>query len=245
MKWPFVEFRAKEQGTGNREQGLFIIIVIVVILVVIVIVVFFVVFAGAPDSTGFAIVVLIAIRSFGRELVSLVGVGEGMHGIAGGPSSDERGKVGGDLKPVEELAGAARIDARGGERVENMGERDLDGVAIFQSRNKWRLFRRGLATRGEVVKAIVEKTIGPVFEGDRLTLSSVRHNVATFVVHTRTFLHPFRSATSRAGARPVGGKSREQTIRDPWSKFTVLSFQTRSLRETGSQWCDQAPLHAF
>ena len=38
----------------------------------------------------------------------------------------------GDLEGVEEKARAARVNAGGTERVEDLGEGDLDGAAVFE-----------------------------------------------------------------------------------------------------------------
>lgn len=39
--------------------------------------------------------------------------------------------LGGDLKAVEEQAGAARVDVMGGDAVEDFAEGELDGAAVF------------------------------------------------------------------------------------------------------------------
>ena len=89
----------------------------------------------------------------------------------------------GDLEAVEEQAGAARVEMGGAEGVEDLGEGELDGAAVFQYGEKEGLTCGDALPQALLVKPGVEVAIRLVFQGVRTALASVGHDVAAFQVH--------------------------------------------------------------
>src|SRR5208283_1232609 len=92
----------------------------------------------------------------------------------------------------EELAGAARLEAFGGQSLENLGKREPDGGAVFDGRNLDGRVRRSAGSRGglglcgvqRAVKARVEVAIWFVAQGGRLALAAIGLDVtALHVAH--------------------------------------------------------------
>ena len=88
-----------------------------------------------------------------------------------------------DLEGVEVEAGVARVELRGAQGVEDLGEGNLDGAAILQNGELERLIRGEGRGCGDAVQAGVEVTIGFAAEGWRLAFAAVGHDVTAFVTH--------------------------------------------------------------
>jgi hypothetical protein len=87
-------------------------------------------------------------------------VGEGKHCRAGDDVSVALDILRGDLESVEKETGAAGIELGAGKAVEDLGECNLDGAAIFENREfDGLLFALGFFG-GEAVQAGVEVAVG-------------------------------------------------------------------------------------
>ena len=91
--------------------------------------------------------------------------------------------LGGDLEGVEKKAGTAGVEMRGAEGIENLGEGDLDGAAIFEDGELERFVRGEGRPCGEDMQAGVEVAIRFIAERRCRAFGSVGHDMATFVAH--------------------------------------------------------------
>ena len=82
-------------------------------------------------------------RSGGGEFIAIAGVGDGFDGFEGEDVLLAFNILRGDLKAVEEEAGAAGVEFRGAERTKNPREGQLDGTAIFEEGKLDRLIFAG------------------------------------------------------------------------------------------------------
>jgi len=90
----------------------------------------------------------------------------------------------GDLKTVEEEPCAAGVDGVGGELGENLGERELDGAAVFDGRDD-EVARPGVGRggRGGLAQVGVEVAERLLAQGGRVAAGSAGHDVTTFFEH--------------------------------------------------------------
>ena len=148
-----------------------------------------VVFAIFAVVTGGAIVGGIADAEFGGELISIAGKGDGFDGSEGEDVLFALDVLRGNLKAVDEKAGAAGVERVGAEIVEDLGEGDQDGAAVFGDGTLAGFFfcrrRTGFGTVwfGNGFEAVVEVAIVHVTECGRVATGTVGHDVATFAVH--------------------------------------------------------------
>jgi hypothetical protein len=135
--------------------------------------------AGLSLGTGAAVLRRLADGVLGGEDFFAF-VAEGSHGIeedGGGAHGD----LGGDLQAVEKESGAARIEARGGQLAEDLGERNLDGAAVFK-RRQLEVVPDAFGSGG-AVEVGVEVAVGHFAQGRRVAPDSAGHDVTAFVVH--------------------------------------------------------------
>ena len=162
---------------------------------VFVLVVFFVfsraVFACIALGAGVAIIGYVAEAGFGAEFIAGCGAGYGMYGFLGDNVVFAIDVLGGDLEGVEKEAGAARVELRGTEAVENLGEGDPNGAAIFEEGQLERFAGSGCGAGSEAVHAVVEVAKRLIFQGDGSALEPIGHDVAALHVHTGTPLPPY------------------------------------------------------
>jgi hypothetical protein len=87
--------------------------------------------------------------------------------------------LGGDLEAVKEEPGAARIELTGAEAVEDLGEGELDGAAVFEDGKLERLVGGLAFLSGATVHARVEVAKLLAAQGRRIALVAVGHDVTT------------------------------------------------------------------
>ena len=138
------------------------------------------VIAGVAVGAGGAI-----IRAAGAlhrgEFLAGVGVGEGVDAKHRDDVIFALDILRADLEGVEQKAGCAGVDAAGAEGIEDLSEGDLDGAAVFKDGKPEVIHHSDGRLGGEAVKARVEVAIRLAFEGRRVAIGSVGHDVATFV----------------------------------------------------------------
>jgi hypothetical protein len=150
----------------------------------VVLVVGFVIFAGVALVAVAAIFGRLAKGFFWGKLFAIHVVGErGYRGLA--IEGDGLGVyvLGGDLEAIEEEPGALGIESGGTERVEDLGEGDLDGLAIFQDRDVDGLVSAVAFSGGVEVTAGVEVAVWLAGENRRLAPGSAGHDMATLFMH--------------------------------------------------------------
>jgi hypothetical protein len=161
-----------------------------------------VVFAIFAVVTGGAIVGGIADAEFGGELISIAGKGDGFDGSEGEDVLFALDVLRGDLESIEEVSGALGVEPFGVEIVDDLGEGDQDGAAVFEDGNLAGFCSRGIRLGGgggwfgRAVEAGVEVAIVLVAEGGGVAPGSVRHDVAAFEVHSRSLLGIARKKNS-------------------------------------------------
>ncbi len=135
---------------------------------------------------GVAIVGYVAEAGLGAEFVAGCGAGYEMYGFPGDNIVFAIDVLGGDLEGVEEETGAAGVELRGTEAVENLGEGDLDGAAVFKDGQLDRFAGGGGWPGGKSVQAVVEVAAWLASKGDGSAFKPVGHDVAALHIHTGT-----------------------------------------------------------
>jgi hypothetical protein len=96
----------------------------------------------------------------------------------------------GNLEGVEKEAGTARVEAEGAKGIENLGEGDLNGAAVFEDGKSEGPVRGYGRLRGKAVEAGVKVAIRLASQSRRMALGSVGHDVAALVRHCGPFPTP-------------------------------------------------------
>jgi hypothetical protein len=145
-----------------------------------------VVFAGFAIGAGGALIV-VAEALFRGEFVAGVGLSDGFDGRSWDDALVAIDILRGDLEGVEHDAGSAIVDAARAEGIEDLGEGELDGVAVFKD-GKPEAIHHSDGRRGvETVKARVEVAVRLVSQSRGFALGSVGHDVTAFVCHFLPF----------------------------------------------------------
>jgi hypothetical protein len=88
------------------------------------------------------------------------------------------------LEAIEELPGGSWTDAGGANGIEDLAERDLDGVAIYQGGEFERLFVGSALALRVAVAWGVKEAVGHAAKGRRVALDAVGLDMAAFMEHT-------------------------------------------------------------
>jgi hypothetical protein len=137
------------------------------------------VFADAQVGAVATIFAFVAADLWRSEIVAILGSGLGLHPEHGQDIELAFDVLGGDLEAVEEEPGAARIEFGGAERVEHIGECELDGAAVFEDGKLERLVGGLGLLGGATVDACVEVAKLLAAQGRRIALVAVGHDVTT------------------------------------------------------------------
>jgi hypothetical protein len=103
----------------------------------------------------------------------------GLHPVLGQDIEFAFDVLGGDLEAVKEEPGAARIELTGSQAVEDLGEGELNGAAVFEDGELERLISGSAFLRDATVHTRVEVAKLLAAQGRRITLVAVGHDVTT------------------------------------------------------------------
>jgi hypothetical protein len=115
----------------------------------------------------------------GSEDVAIFGSSLGLYPVPGEDIEFASDILGGDLEAVEDESRAARIELTGAEAVEDLGEGELDGAAVFEDGEVKRLIGDFGVFSSTIVHTRVEVAKLLAAQGRRITLVAVGHDVTT------------------------------------------------------------------
>jgi hypothetical protein len=141
------------------------------------------VFADAQVGAFATIFLFVAADLWGSEVVAIFGSSLGLDPVPGEDIVFAFDVLGGDLEAVKEEPGAARIELSGAEAVEDLGEGELDGAAVFEDGELERLISGLAFLSGVTVHTRVEVAKLLAAQGRRTALVAVGHNVTTDQIH--------------------------------------------------------------